>query len=294
MEKPMFKRIGLFLATNLAVLVTFGVVLSILQSTGIAIPGSYSLLLFALFFGFGGAFISLFLSKPIAKWTTGARVIETPNNIAEKWLVERVKLHAENSGIKNPEVAIYPANDINAFATGWNRNNALVAVSSGLLTSLNSDEADAVLAHEVSHIANGDMITMTLIQGVLNTFVIMAARIVGGVIDKWISGGESGRGFGYFAVVITLEIIFGLLASLITCAFSRYREYRADEGGARLTSPQHMMSALKKIANKQEESALPDAIKAFGIGNKKSVLNLYQTHPPIEKRIEALSKMMVI
>ncbi|NUO75700.1 MAG: protease HtpX, partial [Lysobacter sp.] len=227
----MFKRIALFLATNMAVLVLVSIVLAVLQRAGVPVGNNGALLIMAAMFGFGGSFVSLLLSKWMAKRSTGAHVIEQPRNEAEQWLVNTVRRQAEAAGIGMPEVAIYDAPEINAFATGANRNNALVAVSTGLLRAMSRDEAEAVLAHEVSHVANGDMVTMALVQGVLNTFVIVLARLVGRVIDGYLSGNrDGGPGLGYYAIVIVLDMVFGLFASMIAMWFSRYREFRADAG----------------------------------------------------------------
>ncbi|MGO4776642.1 protease HtpX, partial [Lysobacter sp. 2RAB21] len=264
----MFKRIALFLATNLAVLVLLGIVMSVLQNVfGIRLGNNGAILVMAAVFGFGGSLISLLMSKWIAKRTTGAYVIEQPRNADEQWLVATVRRQAEAAGIGAPEVAIYEAPEINAFATGANRNNALVAVSTGLLRAMTRDEAEAVLAHEVSHVANGDMVTMALIQGVLNTFVLVAARVVGGWIDAMMSGGRESRGPGlfYFVTVFVLDIVFGILASMIAMAFSRYREFRADAGGARLAGRQKMIAALQRLSQTYGESTLPKQVQAFGI-----------------------------
>jgi heat shock protein HtpX len=243
-------RIALFLATNLAVLVLLGIVMSVLQNVfGIQLGNNASLLVFAAIFGFGGSFISLAMSKWMAKRSTGAHVITDPRNESEAWLVNTVRRQAEKAGIGMPEVAIYDASEINAFATGMSRNNALVAVSTGLLRAMDRDEAEAVLAHEVSHVANGDMVTMALIQGVLNTFVIFFARIVGRVIDGFISGNrEDGPSFFYYIIVFVLDMIFGVIASVIAMWFSRWREFRADAGGANLAGRPKMIAALEKLA----------------------------------------------
>ena len=229
----MFKRVGLFLLTNIAVLALLSVVMAVF---GINPSSNAGLLVMAALFGFGGSFISLMLSKWMAKRGTGAHVIEQPSNESEQWLVSTVRRQAEAAGIKMPEVAIYDAPEINAFATGPSRNNSLVAVSTGLLRAMNRDEAEAVLAHEVSHVANGDMVTMALIQGVLNTFVIVLARLVGRVVDGYLNGGRDGPGFGYYIIVFVLDMIFGLFASMIAMWFSRHREFRAD-AGAHLDEP---------------------------------------------------------
>lgn len=284
-------RILLFLATNLAVLVVFGIVLTILQANGVQLGSNGQLLVFAALFGFGGSFLSLAISKWMAKRATGAQVIEQPRNEAERWLFETVRRQAEAAGIKMPEVAIYDAPEINAFATGPSRNNALVAVSTGLLRAMTRDEAEAVLAHEVSHVANGDMVTMTLIQGVLNTFVIFFARIVGRLIDSWMSGGrDEGPSFAYYIIVFVLDIIFGILASTIAMAFSRWREFRADAGGAKLAGRQKMIAALERLAQTYGHSTLPSQVAAFGIsgGVAGGLKRLFMSHPPLDERIQAL------
>jgi len=288
----MLKRVTLFLATNLAVLALISIVLAVLQNVfGIDLGDNAMLLLFATLFGFGGAFISLFISKWVAKRTTGAKVIEQPGNESEQWLLATVRRQADAAGIKVPEVAVYDAPEINAFATGRSRNNSLVAVSTGLLRSMSRDEAEAVLAHEVSHVANGDMVTMALIQGVLNTFVIVLARVVGRVIDGYISGNrDGGVGIGYFVIVFVLDMIFGLFASMIAMWFSRHREFRADAGGARLAGRDKMVGALERLSQTYGASTLPKQIAAFGIsgGVAHGFKRLLMSHPPLAERIEAL------
>ncbi|QWF15259.1 protease HtpX [Lysobacter capsici] len=289
----MFKRIALFLATNLAVLILLGIVMSVLQNVfGIRLGNNGAILVMAAVFGFGGSLISLLSSKWIAKRTTGAYVITQPRNADEQWLLATVRAQAQAAGIGMPEVAIYDAPEINAFATGANRNNSLVAVSTGLLRAMTRDEAEAVLAHEVSHVANGDMVTMALIQGVLNTFVLVAARVVGGWIDAMMSGGRESRGPGlfYFVTVFVLDIVFGLLASMIAMAFSRYREFRADAGGARLAGRPKMIAALKRLSQTYGESTLPKQVQAFGISGAvgHGLSRLMRSHPPLEERIAAL------
>lgn len=285
-------RIVLFLATNLAVLVLLGIVLSVLQGVfGVKLGDTGTLLVFAAMFGFGGSFLSLLISKWMAKRATGAHVIEQPRNEAEAWLVNTVRRQAEAAGIGMPEVAIYDAPEINAFATGASRNNALVAVSTGLLRAMDRDEAEAVLGHEVSHVANGDMITMTLIQGVLNTFVIFLARVVGRIIDSAISGNRSGGpSFAYFIIVFVLDMIFGLIASMIAMWFSRYREFRADAGGARLAGREKMIRALERLAQTYGQSTLPSQVQAFGISGSvgSGLKRLLMSHPPLAERISAL------
>ena len=285
----MFKRITLFLITNLAVLALVSIVMAILGVNPSTFAG---LLVFAALFGFGGSLISLFLSKWTAKRFSGAQVIEQPRNEVERWLVETVRRQADAAGIGMPEVAVYDAPEINAFATGANRNNALVAVSTGLLRSMDRDEAEAVLAHEVSHVANGDMVTMALLQGVLNTFVIVLSRVVGRLIDGWLSGGRDngGGGIGYFVSVFVLDMVFGLFASMIAMWFSRHREFRADAGGAALAGKPKMIAALERLALNHGENTLPKQIAAFGIsgGIGHGLRKLLMSHPPLEQRIAAL------
>ncbi|MFT4256057.1 MAG: protease HtpX [Pseudoxanthomonas sp.] len=284
----MFTRIALFLATNFAVLILASIVMSLL---GVQ-PGQMSgLLVMAAIFGFGGSFISLLMSKWMAKRTTGAHVIEQPASESERWLVETVRRQAQAAGIGMPEVAIYDGPEINAFATGANRNHALVAVSTGLLHNMTRDEAEAVLGHEVSHVANGDMVTMALLQGVLNTFVIVLARVVGGVIDSYISGNRNGgRGFAYYLIVFALEMVLGLFATMIAMWFSRRREFRADAGGASLAGRQKMVAALERLQLNHGQSTLPNQIAAFGIagGIGDGLKKLFLSHPPLEQRIAAL------
>ncbi len=287
----MFKRIGLFLATNLAVMVLLGIVLSVLQNVfGVTLGNNGVLLVFAAIFGFGGSLISLLISKWSAKRATGMHLIEQPRNEAETWLYSTVRRQAEAAGIKMPEVGIYDAPEINAFATGPSRNNSLVAVSTGLLRAMDRDEAEAVLAHEVSHVANGDMVTMALIQGVLNTFVIFLARIVGRIIDSALTGNREGGGLAYFAIVFVLDIVFGLFASIIAMWFSRWREFRADAGGASLAGREKMIAALQKLANTYGQSTLPSQVKAFGISGSVGggFKRLFMSHPPLAERIQAL------
>ncbi|MGJ4801670.1 protease HtpX [Luteimonas sp. SDU82] len=285
----MFKRITLFLLTNLAVLALVSIVMSILGVNPSTFGG---LLIMAALFGFGGSLISLFMSKWTAKRFSGAHVIEQPRNEVERWLVDTVARQAQAAGIGMPEVAIYDAPEINAFATGANRNNALVAVSTGLLRSMDKDEAEAVLAHEVAHVANGDMVTMALLQGVLNTFVIVLARVVGRVVDGYLSGGRDngGGGLGYFAVVFVLDMVFGLFASMIAMWFSRHREFRADAGGAALAGREKMIAALQRLAQNQGANTLPKQIAAFGISGAMGfgLRRLLLSHPPLEERIAAL------
>lgn len=289
------KRIFLFLATNLAVVVLLGIVARVLGVDRFLYQSGLnytSLLIFAAIFGMGGSVISLLLSKWTAKMSVGAQVIEQPSNPTERWLVETVRAQAQKAGIGMPEVAIYDAPDPNAFATGASRNNALVAVSTGLLQQMDRDEVEAVLGHEVSHVANGDMVTLTLLQGVLNTFVIALSRIVGYFIDQALSRNDerSGPGIGYWISSMVLEIVFGLLASLVVMWFSRYREFHADAGGARLAGRGKMIAALERLQQMHEPSELPSQMAAFGIngGLSDGLRKLFMTHPPLEERIAAL------
>jgi heat shock protein HtpX len=291
------KRIFLYLATNLAIVLVLGITLRLLgferildeQGVGLDIN---SLLMFAAVFGFGGSFISLAISKWMAKRATGARVIETPANAIEQWLVSTVRRQAEAAGIGMPEVAIYNAPDVNAFATGMSRNNALVAVSSGLLQSMNRDEAEAVLAHEVSHVANGDMVTLALIQGVVNTFVIFLSRVIGHVVDRVVFKVERGHGPAFWITAIIAEILLGILASIIVMWFSRRREFQADAGGARLAGAGKMIAALERLKRSSGQPHLPDQLAAFGIsgGLGSGIKRLFMTHPPLDERIAALRR----
>ena len=284
----MFKRMFLFLATNMAVLALVSIVMSIL---GVDSQQFGGLLVMAALFGFGGSFVSLLMSKWIAKRTTGAQLIATPRNEAEQWLVSTVRRQAEAAGIGMPEVAVYDAPEINAFATGANRNNALVAVSTGLLRNMTRDEAEAVLGHEVAHVANGDMVTMALLQGVLNTFVIVLSRLVGRMIDGYL-GNRDGNGIGYFASVFVLDMVFGLFASMIAMWFSRHREFRADAGGAQFAGRQKMIAALERLKLNHGQSTLPNQIAAFGIAGS-TAKKLFLSHPPLEERIAALRSSTV-
>ena len=282
----MFTRIALFVATNLAVLVLAGIVMSILGVNSSSMTG---LLVMAACFGFGGSIISLLLSKWMAKRSTGAVVITEPRNDTERWLLQTVARQAKAAGIGMPEVAVYEGPEINAFATGANRNNALVAVSTGLLHNMTEDEAEAVLGHEIAHVANGDMVTMALLQGVLNTFVIVLARVVGGFIDSALSGDREGegRGFAYYIIVFVLEMVFGIFASMIAMWFSRHREFRADAGGASLAGRQKMIAALERLQMNHGQSTLPAQVAAFGIAGS-TAKKLLMSHPPLEERIAAL------
>jgi heat shock protein HtpX len=286
----MFKRIALFLATNLAVMVLLGLVLNVLRSFGYDFGPNGQLLVVALVIGFGGAFISLAMSKWVAKRMTGLQLITSGRNADEAWLLDTVKRQADAAGIRMPEVGVYDAPEINAFATGPSRNNSLVAISTGLLRGMNRDQAEAVLGHEISHVANGDMVTMALVQGVLNTFVIFAARVVGRIVDGMISGGRDGPGIGYYVIVMVLDIVFGLLASIVAMWFSRHREFRADAGGAHLAGRAKMISALEALGQTYGQSTLPSAVKAFGIsgGVAHGLKALFMTHPPLAERIQAL------
>jgi heat shock protein HtpX len=280
------KRVVLFLATNLAVILVLSVVLRllgvdrILDESGSGLNYE-SLLVLSLVIGFGGSFISLAMSKWMAKRSTGAQVISQPRNDIESWLLNVVERQARQAGIDTPEVAIYDAQDMNAFATGARRNAALVAVSTGLLRSMPRNEVEAVLAHEISHIANGDMVTLTLVQGVVNTFVIFLSRVIGHFIDRAILRNESGHGIGYFVAVIVAQLVLGILASIIVMWVSRQREYRADAGSARLNGTQPMISALARL-ERGAPAALPESLEAFGIsgGRREGFQKLFMSHPP--------------
>ena len=285
-------RIGLFIATNMAILILLGIVMNVL---GVDSRSSSGLLVMAAMFGMGGSFISLAMSKWIAKKSTRARVIDQPGNGTEKWLLDTVKSMAEKAEIGMPEVAVYDSPDMNAFATGMKKNSALVAVSTGLLQNMSRDEVEAVLAHEISHVAGGDMVTLSLIQGVLNTFVIFFSRIVANILNNVLSSDEEGGGLGfmgYMAVTIVLELVLGLFASLIVMWFSRKREFTADRGAAYLTSSEKMVGALRRLQAHHEPSHLPDQVAAFGIRPKAGgMASLFRSHPPLEKRIEALQQL---
>ncbi len=290
------KRIFLFVVTNLAVILVLSITLRILgvdrildaQGSGLNFN---ALLIFSAVFGFGGAIISLLISKWSAKRMTGAQVITQPSNSTEQWLLQTVSRQAEMAGIKMPEVAIYQAQEMNAFATGASRNNALVAVSSGLLNTMTQDEVEAVLAHEISHVANGDMITLTLIQGVVNTFVIFLSRVIGHLVDRVILKNERGHGIGYFVSTIVAEIVLGILASIIVSYFSRSREFKADAGGAKLAGNNKMIAALQRLqAGMGQPTQLPEQMAAFGIsgGMAQGFKKLFLSHPPLEQRINSL------
>jgi heat shock protein HtpX len=290
-------RIGLFLLTNLGVMILVGIIFNLLGIQGILdangvnlnLPG---LLTMCAIFGFGGALISLFLSKTMARRSTRTQVIEQPQTADERWLVETVRELAQKAGIGMPDVGIFPMEQANAFATGWNRNNALVAVSAGLLQRFNRDEARAVIGHEIGHVANGDMVTLTLLQGVVNTFVMFFARLVGFFVDRVLLKNERGLGIGYYVTSIVMDMVFGVLAMMVVAWFSRRREYRADEAGATLASPGAMAAALMRIKSESDagrEQPLPANMKAFGIyGNSFNMAALMASHPPLEDRILAL------
>ncbi|MCL4720979.1 MAG: protease HtpX [Gammaproteobacteria bacterium] len=286
------KRIVLFLATNIAILAVLSISMRLLgidqymASTGQDPAG---LLVFAALLGFGGSFISLAMSKFIAKRSTGARVIAEPRTPDEIWLFDTVRRQAAEAGITMPEVAVYDSPDVNAFATGARRNAALVAVSTGLLGQMDRQEVEAVLGHEISHVANGDMVTLTLIQGVVNTFVIFLSRIIGRLVDQVIFKSERGNGPGFFITVIVAQLVLGLFASIIVAWFSRQREFRADAGGARLAGRQNMVAALQRLQRAHAPASLPDGMKAMGIsGGMSRFGRLFMTHPPLPERIAAL------
>ena len=284
------KRIVLFLVTNLAVMLVLSVTLSVLGVNRFLAADGLNvgmLVVFSAVVGFTGAFISLLMSKTLAKWSTGAQVIDTPASADEQWLVGTVRRLADKAGIGMPEVAVYEG-EPNAFATGAFRDSSLVAVSTGLLRSMTKEEIEAVLAHEVAHVANGDMVTLTLIQGVVNTFVVFLARIVGYLVDKVVFKTERGVGPGYYVTVIVCEIVFGILASIIVAWFSRQREFRADAGAAAyMGTPRPMVAALRRLGG-IEPGELPKAFQSSGISDKPGFMALFSTHPPIEARIAAL------
>jgi len=287
------KRIFLFVLTNIAVIAVMTIILSVLgidrylTAQGLNIP---MLLAYSLVAGFTGSIFSLLISKPMAKWSTGAQVIEQPSNATEQWLVETVRRLADRAGIGMPEVAVFEG-EANAFATGAFKNDALVAVSTGLLANMTREEVEAVLGHEIAHIANGDMVTLTLIQGVLNTFVIFLSRIVGYAVDRALSrNNDDAPGIGYTITVIVCQIVFGIMASMIVAWFSRHREFRADAGSSHLLGgPQSMMNALARLRTMQE-SHLPESVAAFGIAQSGGFFSLFATHPPLEERIAALQR----
>jgi len=288
------KRIFLFILTNLAVLFVINITLRLLgvdrwidETGGINFN---ALLVMSLVIGFSGSLISLAMSKWSAKRMVGAQVIENPVDPTERWLVDTVRRQADAAGIGMPEVAIYDAPDVNAFATGWNRNDALVAVSTGLLHNMSRDEAEAVLAHEVSHVANGDMVTLALIQGVVNTFVIFLSKLFGYFVDRVLlkNDGRNGHGIGMIAAELVAQLVLGVLASVIVMWFSRQREFRADAGGANLAGRNKMIAALERLKANHEQTALPEQMAAFGISGGHGFARLFMTHPPLDERIEAL------
>ena len=292
------QRIFFFILTNIAIMVILSITLRILGVESLLMQNGSdlninALVIFSGVFGFGGAFISLGISKWMAKRMTGATVIVTPNSNIEKWLIETVKKQSEIVGIKMPEVAIFPSIQMNAFATGASKNNALVAVSQGLLDNMTQGEIEAVVGHEMSHVANGDMVTLTLIQGVVNTFVIFFSRVIGHIVDRVILKNQRGYGIGYFVTTIFAQVILSILASIIVMYFSRKREYVADTGGADLAGHQNMINALKRLGQKEPEP-LPEQLAAFGIGEKpkSNRSQLWSSHPPLEDRIKALEKRM--
>ncbi|MCX7061999.1 MAG: protease HtpX [Gammaproteobacteria bacterium] len=286
------KRIGLFLLTNIAIMLVLSVVASLLGGDRFLTQNGLnlgSLLIFSAVFGMGGSFISLAMSKWMAKRSTGAVVIEQPKSAAEAWLLATVERQARAAGIGMPEVAVYDAPEINAFATGMSKNSALVAVSTGLLRSMSQDETEAVLGHEIAHIANGDMVTLTLIQGVLNTFVIFLSKVIGYAVDSALKRGDderSGPGIGYFVTSMVMQIVLGFAASIVVAWFSRRREFAADAGGAHLAGKRKMIAALAKLKAQHEPSSLPQGMQAMGISG--GVKSLFMTHPPLEERIARL------
>ena len=291
------KRVFLFAVTNVAVLAVIYVVLNVFGVDQVLARNGSSLnlgnlLVFSAVVGFSGSLISLALSKWMAKMSTGARVIDTPRNSTESWLVNTVYRHADAANIRRPQVAIYDSPDVNAFATGPTRNNALVAVSTGLLQRLGQREVDAVLGHEITHVANGDMVTLTLLQGVLNTFVVFLSRIVGFVVDRVLLRNERGGGAGFFIASLVAQILLGILASMIVMWYSRQREFRADAGGAKLAGRQSMISALQGLQRVHQPAQLPEALQAFGIagGPAGGLRRLFMSHPPLEERIAALQR----
>ncbi|CAM2907555.1 protease HtpX [Moritella viscosa] len=290
------KRVMLFLATNLAVMVVFSIVLNIIYATTGIQSGSLSgLLVMAVLFGFGGSLISLMMSKKMALRSIGGEIITEPRNSNEHWLLETVTRQAKQAGIGTPDVAIYDAADMNAFATGAKRDDALIAVSTGLLAQMTRDEAEAVVAHEINHVANGDMITMALMQGVVNTFVIFLSRIIANAVSGFTSDDEEGEGEGgsfmtYFIVSMVLEMLFGFLASFLTMWFSRQREFKADSGAAKLVGKDKMIAALERLKTSQE-TQLEGSMMAFGITGKKTMMELLMSHPPLQNRINALRNL---
>lgn len=291
----MFRRILLFLGTNIAVVLVLSVILGLLGFSGILDEQRMGIdftarLVLAAVIGFGGSLISLAMSKGLAKRMTGCRVIDQPRNEAERWLLDTVRRQARQAGIGMPEVAIYEAPEMNAFATGARRNSALVAVSTGLLQGMRPEEAEAVLGHEVSHIANGDMVTLTLIQGVVNTFVVFLSHVAGHFIDRVVFKNERGHGPGFWIATLVAQVVLGILASIIVMAFSRWREFGADRGGAELSSRRQMIAALERLKGNRVPSTLPDEVEAFGIsgGMGGGLKRLFMSHPPLDERIAAL------
>lgn len=293
-----FKRILLFLATNVAVLVVIAFVLRVLglervlDAEGVDLNLG-ALLAFSAVVGFTGAIVSLLMSKWIALRTTGAQVIEQPRTDVEAWLLSTVERLSRQSGIRTPTVAIYPSDDMNAFATGARRNSALVAVSVGLLHGMKREEVEAVLAHEIAHVANGDMVTLTLVQGVVNTFVVFLSRVIGHLVDRLVFRTERGHGPGYWITAIVAQLLLGILASMIVMWFSRYRELRADHGAATLVGPQPMIGALARLGGYDDPADLPDGMRSFGIRGKRGggFARFFMSHPPIEERIAALRNL---
>ncbi len=284
------QRIFLFLATNAAIMVVLTVVMSILTNVfGIQLAGNGQLLVMSAVIGFSGALISLFMSKSMAKRSMGVQVIEQPANETEQWLVSTVKEQAKKAGIGMPEVGMFNSPDPNAFATGWNKNAALVAVSAGLMQSMNRDEVEAVLAHEISHVANGDMVTMTLIQGVVNTFVFFLASLIGRFVDRVILKNEGGHGIGYFVTQMLAQVVLSFLASAIVMWFSRWREFRADAGAANLANRDKMIAALQRLKSAHEPAEMPAEMAAFGI--RGGVKKFFMSHPPLDDRIAALRNL---
>lgn len=291
------KRIFLFLVTNLAIVVVLGIVMEVFGIRGILDAQGRginfnALLIMSVVVGMSGSFISLAISKWIAKRSVGAQVIKQPSNATESWLLDTVRRQAQQASIGMPEVAIYQSPDINAFATGMNRNNALVAVSTGLLQQMDKDQAEAVLGHEITHVANGDMVTLALIQGVVNTFVFFLSRVIGVLVDRVVFKVQRGYGPGYWITVIVAQIVLGILASIVVMWFSRQREFRADHGGATLAGRDKMISALRELQRAHEPPKLPDQMKAMGIsgGVKSGLARLFMSHPPLEVRIAALEE----
>ena len=287
-------RIMIFLATNIAVMALISLVFSLFGFQGLLAQNGVdldlqALLVYSAVIGFSGSIISLFLSKFMAKRTMGVELINSPSNETERWLVQTVKMQAERANIGMPEVGIFNHPSPNAFATGWNKNDALVAVSTGLLQNMSKNEIEAVLAHEVSHVANGDMVTLTLIQGVVNTFVVFLSRIIGHVVDRVVFKVERGHGPAFWIVSMVAQIILGIFASMIVMWFSRYREFKADAGGAKLAGRNNMIAALKRLKQNQDAPPMPDEMRAFAISAGK-VQKLFSSHPPLDERIKVLQQ----